>query len=114
MKTLYLLLFSSLFSLLAYSQTQIIDSSVDWDSNPKTLTVYLSDSVVNTLAVKIGTTYGTNNILNATYTVGSNIAVADNMVVVDVSTITPGEYYVELLITLPDATTQLMQYQSSN
>ncbi len=114
MKIIYLLFFSSFFSLLSYSQTKIIDSSVDWESNPKTLTVYLSDSIVNALTVKIGTTYGATNILNTTYTVGSNIAVSNNMLVVDVSAITPGEYYVDLLITIPNAGTQLMQYKTSN
>lgn len=115
MKTTILSLTLLLVFSFAYSQTtKILDSAVDWTSGSKDLTVYLSDSLATAITVKMGSDFDGSNILNASYTVGSTISISDNMLVVPLTTITPGEYYVDIVITLPDASTREMQYQTVN
>jgi hypothetical protein len=91
--------------------TRILDSNIDWNS-PKTLTVYCSDSLVTSVNISVGTTYNSSDVLNTTYTVGSNIFVTDNMLVVPLTTLTPGEYYFDIQVTMSDASVKDLQIKS--
>lgn len=105
-------IFAILFvAQISYAQTKILDSTVDWSA--QTLTVYLSDSLATSVTVKLGTTHGDESILNTSYTVGSNISIDDNMLVVSLSTITPAEYYVRIQVAT-SAGTQEMEFKTTN
>ncbi len=109
LSTLLLLFFALQYS---YSQTKILDSSVDWNSSSKPLTVFLSDSIASAVTVIIGNAFGGADVFNASYTVGSSISIADNRLVIPLATVTPGSYYVAVEITLPDNSVQEMQFQT--
>lgn len=111
------LLLPLLFSVCSYSfaqSTRILDSKVDWSTGSKQLVLYMSDSLATAINVKIGSAFDGADILNTSYTIGTNIFINDNMLVVPLSGVNPGEYYVEVRITLPDASTRKMQYQTAN
>jgi hypothetical protein len=75
------------------------------------LTVFLSGNEgVSTLNIKLGTQYDADDVMNTTYTVGTNITIADNMLQVPLS-ISAGQYFVAVTITRSDASTHLMEYQ---
>lgn len=92
----------------------ILDSKVDWTAGSKQLVLYMSDSLATSINVKVGSAFDSADVLNASYTIGESIFINDNMLVVPLSGINPGEYYVEVQITLPDASTRKIQYQTAN
>lgn len=108
------LLFVFVYSYSFAQSTKILDSNVDWSSGSKQLVLYMSDSLATAINIKMGSALDGSDVLNVSYTVGAGIFINDNMLVVPLSGINPGEYYVEVSITLPDASIRKMQYQTSN
>lgn len=97
---------------IASAQTRILDSYVNWTNG--TLTVYLSDSLVTNVTVKIGTTFQSENVFDQSYTVGSSVQISDNTIVIPLTGVTPGAYYMDLRITPTAGSVQLMEFQTSN
>ena len=102
-----------LIPLVSFSQTNILDSNIAYDAltEQRTLSVFLSaGDGVSSVNVKLGSTYSASDVLNSTYTVGTNITVTDNMLRVPL-TLGNGEYFVMVTITRTDASTQVMEYK---
>lgn len=109
--------FLLLLSFSGFSQVNILDSNIAYDSlaSQTLLTVYLSPPVSNsdltTLQVKIGSTYGGNDIVNSSYNVGTDVSISSNRLQVPLSGISAGEY-VAVTVTRDDASTQRIEYKT--
>jgi hypothetical protein len=102
-----------LVPLLGFSQTNILDSNIAYDAltEQRTLSVFLSaGDGVSSLNVKLGSSYSTGNILNSTYTVGTNIPITDNILRLPV-TLSAGDCFVTVTITRTDAITHVVEYK---
>lgn len=109
----FLLLF--VIPSLSFSQTNILDSTCGWDSmaNQNMLAVFLSaNDGVASVNVRLGSEYGSADVMNSNYTVGSTATLADNMIRIPLSNVPAGQYYVAVTITRTDASTQLLEYHS--
>jgi hypothetical protein len=113
MKKIFTIIVFLFYASDLFSQTRILDSSLSW-SAPKTLSLYFSDSLVAAVGIVAGTFYEGSDVLNATYTVGSNISMSDNIIVIPLTTVTPGEYYFDIQVTMSDASVKELQIKSTN
>lgn len=99
----------------SFCQTNILDSTINWDApgaQGGTLQVFLSDSAgLNSIHVKLGSEYDSSDVFLSDYTVGSTINITDNTMQVPLTNVTEGEYYVAIIITRDDLSTQAMQYK---
>ncbi|MBA3647276.1 MAG: hypothetical protein H0W62_01805 [Chitinophagales bacterium] len=110
-------LFSTLCVLLSCmlvtkAQTKILDSSIDWPSG--NLTVFLSDSLpVQSVQILIGSAPDSSDLSNQTFTLGTNLSEADNMLVLPLGIFSHGDYYLDLLLTTEASTVEEMEYKAS-
>ncbi|MBA3648484.1 MAG: hypothetical protein H0W62_08040 [Chitinophagales bacterium] len=98
--------------LVTKAQTKILDSSIDWTSG--NLTVFLSDSLpVQSVQILIGSAPDSSDLSNQTFTLGTNLSEADNMLVLPLGTFSHGDYYLDLLLTTEATTVEEMEYKAS-
>jgi hypothetical protein len=106
----------TLFFLNSIAQSpvvvKILDSNVDWQS--QNLTVYLSDSTITSVTIQLGTQLHAYDIFNQTYTAGTTVSVTDNMLVIPLTNVTQGVYYVDVRITDSGNHVSEMEYQTVN
>ncbi|MBA3647283.1 MAG: hypothetical protein H0W62_01840 [Chitinophagales bacterium] len=107
--TIVILFLSVLFSK---AQTKILDSSIDWPSG--NLTVFLSDSLpVQSVQVLIGSQPDSSDLSNQTFTLGTNLTEADNMLVLPIGSFSHGDYYMDILVTVEGNTVDEMEYKAT-
>ncbi|HYV94644.1 MAG TPA: hypothetical protein VE978_22915 [Chitinophagales bacterium] len=110
MKTLSFTLLLFLFSLVVSAQTKILDSKLISDK----LILYCSDSLAVQVAVTISTTnYQSANVLNASYTIGSDLTFVDNNLTIPLTPLSSNDYFVTITIIRPDNSNQQMQFETS-
>lgn len=113
MKVLCTSVFLFYFVTSAKSQTKILDAAINWNS-PSSLTIFLTDTLVSLAEVQIGTTFNGNNVVNDIYTIGSDILCNDNVLVIPLTSVIPGVYYVGVRVTMMDSSVQELQFKSAN
>lgn len=110
MKILFTFISSFIILSTTAQTTKILDSKLT--SNK--LTLYCSDSLAVQVAITISTTsYQSANILNTSYTAGTDLTFVDNDFTVPLSSLASGHYYVTVTITRDDSSTQQMEFETS-
>ena len=99
------------FSFSAFSQTKLLDRSVNFSGAAPVITLYLSDSLVTNLAIKVGDSFGASNNINTSVHINP-ASIADNILMATLDALTPGDYYFEVAITSLDQTTQVVQFKA--
>ncbi len=115
MKKFFLLAILAIGFLNATAQTtKILDAKVDWSKNE--VIVYCSDSLATAINVLLSSTSAASgDIFSQSFTVGSNINVVDNTLVIALSSVTPGVYFATVKVTEADGTSiQEMDFKTSN
>ena len=111
MKQLILLLTLFIaFSLSSLAQTKILDRNVDFSGAVPVMILYLSDSLLTNVAIKVGDTFGTSNSINTSYSVNP-ATIADNMLLATLTSLAPGDHFFEVTITSQNETTQVVQFK---
>lgn len=111
MKNLLLVLVFLLLLSFANAQTKILDRSVNYDLATPTLTLYLSDSLVTHVVLIAGDSFGSSNLINMSTNINPS-SIADNMLILSLSSLGPGDHFFEVAITSQNESTQVMQFQT--
>lgn len=112
MKQLILLLsLVASFSFSALAQTKILDRTVDFSGAAPVVTLYLSDSLVTNLAIKVGNSFGESNNINTSVHINP-ASIADNILMATLDALAPGDYFFEVAITSQNETTQVVQFKA--
>ena len=111
MKTICFFLVLSLTSHLLSAQTKIQDASVNFSKN--TLTLFLTDTA-SSVQVQLGTTFQAHDVFNQSFNIGSDVTETDDKLVIPLSNVTPGIYYVNVKVTAIDGTIQEMEFQTAD
>ncbi|HYV94982.1 MAG TPA: hypothetical protein VE978_24625 [Chitinophagales bacterium] len=109
MKILFTLISAFIF-FTANAQTKILDSKLTTNK----IILYCSDSLAVQVGITIGTTgYQSNNVLNTSYTIGTDLTFVDNDLTIPLSNLASGDYFVSIVITRADSSTQEMEFETS-
>lgn len=111
MKQLILLPSFILLVSFCFAQTKILDRSVDYTGVAPVMTLYLSDSLVTNVSIKVGDTFGTTNSINTSYSIDPT-TIEDNMLVATLSSLAPGDHFFEVAITSENETSQVVQFKT--
>ncbi|MEO5675093.1 MAG: hypothetical protein ABIQ74_10630 [Chitinophagales bacterium] len=114
MKYLFTFLFLALLSFHGKisAQTKILDSKVDWTAGD--LTLYLSDSLATSVSVQLGTSFQANDVYNSSSLfLGIDLPLS-NTIVIHLTNVTPGIYYVDVKVNGADNNIEEMEFQTTN
>lgn len=96
----------------ANAQTKILDTSVNWSKG--TLTVYLTDSLATSVSIQLGTSFQAHDVFNQPSLILGEDLPFSNTLVIPLTGVSSGIYYVDVKVTSSDASIQEMELQTSN